>query len=156
MKYFPVFLDLETGPVLAVGGGEAIAQKLRLVTKTAAEIRIVAPHLNEELAALAAAGRVNWVRRAFDVSDLADVCLVYVASGVPEVDARISKLARARQLPVNVVDAPDLCSFYTPAIVDRDPVVIAIGTEGAAPVLARGLKARIEAMLPPQLGALAC
>ncbi|MGI9415264.1 MAG: siroheme synthase CysG, partial [Hyphomicrobiales bacterium] len=141
--------------VLVVGGGEAAAQKLRLLLKTAARITVVAPDLCDEITSLGRIGRVAIERREFVPSDLEDAALLYVASGNPDHDRHISILARAWDIPVNVVDVPEQCSFITPAIVDRDPVVVAIGTEGTAPVLAQGIKARLESLLSPRLGALA-
>jgi uroporphyrin-III C-methyltransferase/precorrin-2 dehydrogenase/sirohydrochlorin ferrochelatase len=78
--------------------------------------------------------------------------LVFVATGCPGLDSAIHALAAAAGAPVNVVDRPDLCDAFTPSIVDRDPVVVAIGTEGAAPVLARQIRTRVETMLDPRLG----
>ena len=155
MKYFPIFLDLDARKVVAVGGGEAIAQKLRLVLKTGAHVVVVAEHLNEELAELFEAGRISWTARTFRSSDVHAAALVYVATGDAAINADVSAAARAAGIPVNIIDDPDLCSFYTPAIVDRDPVIVAIGTEGTAPVLARRIKSQLEAWLPPALGTLA-
>ena len=155
MKYFPIFVDLDDRRVLLVGGGEAVAQKVRLLLKSAARIAVVAEEICDELRDLAKIGRLEALEREFLPSDLEDAALVFVASGDLELDGRIASLARAWDIPVNVVDKPDLCSFITPAIIDRDPVVVAIGTEGTAPVLAQGIKARLESVLPDRLGALA-
>ena len=95
------------------------------------------------------------VRRPFAVSDVAGKRLVYAATGDRQQDAAVSHAAQVRGIPVNVVDAPELSTFITPAIVDRDPVTVAIGTEGAAPVLAREIKTRLEQWLPANLGTLA-
>ena len=155
MKYFPIFLDLEDRKVLVVGGGEPAAQKVRLLLKTAARVTVVAPDICDELKSLGKIGRIVTETREFVPSDLEDTALVYVTSGDAQLDKNISTLAQAWDIPVNVVDAPEHCSFITPAIVDRDPVVVAIGTEGTAPVLAQGIKARLESLLSPRLGALA-
>ena len=155
MKYFPIFLDLEDRKVLVVGGGEPAAQKVRLLLKTAARVTVVAPEFCDEINSLGQIGRIVTEPREFVPSDLEDTALVYVTSGDADLDKHISTLARAWDIPVNVVDAPEHCSFITPAIVDRDPVVVAIGTEGTAPVLAQGIKSRLESLLSPSLGALA-
>lgn len=155
MKYFPVFLDLENQPVLVVGGGEQAAQKLRLLLKTDAAITVVAGRINNEINSLVQEGRVAHERRSFDPGDVEGKRLVYAATGDGATDAAVSAAARERGVPVNVVDAPEQCSFITPAIVDRDPVTVAIGTEGAAPVLAREIRARLEAILPANFGTLA-
>ncbi len=156
MKYFPVFLDLDGRKVVAVGNTEEVAQKLRLVLKTGAHVLVIAEELNDELSGLFETGRISWTTRPFIEGDVHGAALVYAASGDSVTDARVSAAARRHNVPVNVVDSPDLCSFYTPAIVDRDPVVVAIGTEGTAPVLARRIKAHLESWLPPALGTLAC
>jgi uroporphyrin-III C-methyltransferase/precorrin-2 dehydrogenase/sirohydrochlorin ferrochelatase len=152
MRFFPVFLDLNHQPVLVIGGGEQAAQKIRLLVKTKARIRVLASDPCDEIAALA--GVITIERRQLTARDLAGVRLAYVALEDDVEAARAVAMARAAGVPVNAVDRQELCDFITPAIVDRDPLVIAIGTEGAAPVLARQLKARLEAMLPARLGGL--
>ena len=155
MRFFPVFLDLDHQPVLVVGGGEQAAQKIRLLAKTKARIRVLAPEPCAEIAGLAAAGAVTLEPRPLAARDLAGVRLAYVALDDDAEAARAVAMGRAAGVPVNAVDRQELCDFITPAIVDRDPVVVAIGTEGTAPVLARQIKARLEAMLPARLGGLA-
>lgn len=134
MRYFPAFLDLHGRTALLVGDGESADAKAAL---------------------LAAAGAV--VRRAvrFDAA-LLDGVAIAVGAGAPEKDLRgLSAAARARGIPVNVVDRPELCTFIVPAIVDRSPVTVAISTAGTAPVLARAIRGKIEALLPASLGRLA-
>ena len=155
MKYFPIFADVEHADVLVAGGGEQAAQKVRLLLKTEARITIVAELVSPELDHLAKQGRVAIVRRAFAVTDVSGKRIVYAATGDRAVDAAVSHAAQLRGVPVNVVDVPELSTFITPAIVDRDPVTVAIGTEGAAPVLARQIKTLIETLLPANLGMLA-
>ncbi len=150
MKTFPMFLKLAGRRVVIFGGGEQAAQKTRLMLKTEAEIVVVSATLDPELAALADAGRIRHVPDADGWLDGA--ALAFVATGDPEGDARLAAVARSTRVPANVVDAPDLCDAFTPSIVDRDPLVVAIGTEGAAPVLARQVKTAVEAMLEPRLG----
>src|SRR5690606_11375849 len=94
-------------------------------------------------------------RRHFRPADLRDCVLAFAASGERDRDAAVVAAARARRIPVNAVDVPDLCDFYTPALVNRAPVAVAITSSGAGPVLAQKLRARIEAMLPDRLGTLA-
>lgn len=155
MRFFPIFLDLDQQPVLVVGGGEQAAQKLRLLRKTKAQLHVLAAEVCAEIEDLAATGAVTLARRRLTARDLAGVRLAYVALADDAEAARCVAMCRAAAVPVNAVDRQELCDFITPAIVDRDPLVVAIGTEGAAPVLARQLKARLEAMLPARLGALA-
>lgn len=155
MRFFPIFVDLQDQPVLIVGGGEQAAQKLRLLGRTGARLRVLDEAPCPEIEALAAAGRLELIRRPLLAQDLAGVRLAYVALEDDAAAARAVAMARAAGVPVNAVDRQELCDFITPAIVDRDPVVVAIGTEGTGPVLARQIKSRLEAMLPARLGALA-
>ena len=155
MKYFPLFADLERADVLVVGGGEQAAQKVRLLRKTQARITVVAETATAELAELERQGAIVIVRRPFSPNDLDGKRLAYAATGDRALDAAISRAAQDRGVPINVVDAAELSTFITPAIVDRSPVTVAIGTEGAAPVLAREIKTRLESWLPANLGVLA-
>ncbi len=155
MKYFPIFTDLDGADVLVAGGGEQAAQKVRLLRKTKARIVVVAADANAELRTLAHEGVIRLVARAFIEGDVDGKRLVYAATGNRAEDTAISVAAQACGVPVNVVDAAELSTFITPAIVDRDPVVVAIGTEGAAPVLARDIKSKLETLLPAKFGVLA-
>jgi len=155
MKYFPLFADLENADVLVVGGGEQAAQKVRLLRKTRARITVVAESVTDELRELEDENAIWIVLRVFLARDLEGQRLVYAATGDPLLDAAVSRAAKARGIPVNVVDAPHLSTFIMPAIVDRAPVTVAIGTEGAAPILAREIKTKLEALLPANFGTLA-
>jgi uroporphyrin-III C-methyltransferase/precorrin-2 dehydrogenase/sirohydrochlorin ferrochelatase len=155
MRYFPLFVDLDGASVLVIGGGDKAVAKLRLLLKTDATLDVVAPDASDEIARFAAEGRVRWTRRAFAPEDAAGRRLIYVATEDSARDRAIAEMARAASPLVTVVDDREASSALTPAIVDRDPLVVAIGTEGAAPLLARRIKADIEAQLSPNLGALA-
>ncbi|MFN4143170.1 NAD(P)-dependent oxidoreductase [Aestuariivirga sp.] len=150
MRYFPIFVDLRNRPVTVVGGTEEALRKVRLLLKTEAVINVVAPALHDELAA---EPRVNWIARQYHAGLLEGAALVYSAEA--SLNARVAADARALGIPVNAVDEAEISSFIVPSIVDRDPIVVAIGTEGTAPVLGQGLRARIDALLPHGLGALA-
>ena len=155
MKTFPMFLTMAGRRVVIAGGGEQAAQKCRLMLKTEAEIVILAPALDPELADLHATGRIKWDDGAITAAHFANSALVFIATGCPGIDAALHALAKTAGATVNVVDQPELCDAITPSIVDRDPVVVAIGTEGTAPVLARQIKTRMEQALEPRLGDLA-
>lgn len=150
MRYFPIFVDLQDRPVTVVGGSEEALRKVRLLLKTGAVINVIAPALHDELAA---EPRVNWIARGYHAGLLEGAALVYSADAA--LNERVAEDAKALGIPVNAVDNPDISSFIVPSIVDRDPVVVAIGTEGTAPILGQGLRARIDAMLPQALGDLA-
>lgn len=152
MKYFPLFVKLADETVVIAGGGEQAAQKARLLLKTEARIVAAAPTLNPELATMAREGRIDHHADLPDAAALNGARLAFCATGCAGADAAIAALARAAGALVNAVDRPDLCDAITPAVVDRDPVVVAIGTEGAAPVLARRIKTSVERMLDPSVG----
>ncbi len=155
MQYFPAFLDLKDRPCLVVGGGAPAARKARLLMRAGARLTVVARRASPEIEDLDAAGALRLVRRGFVAGDASGRAAVVSATGLGDVDARVSEAARAAGVPVNVVDRPELSSFVVPAIVERDPVVIGISSGGTSPVLARRLRARIEALLPARLGRLA-
>lgn len=154
MKTFPMFLKVTRRRIVIIGGGEQAAQKARLVLKTEAELILVAPELDPELQDFVASGRMQ--HQTDQTPELFKrTVLVFVATGCKGADAAWHNLAKAAGVLVNVVDYPELCDAITPSIVDRDPVVVAIGTEGTAPVLGRQIKTRIEKILHPRLGAYA-
>jgi len=155
VNYLPIFLDLRAKPVVVVGGGAAALGKVRLLRAAGAAVTLVAPRVCAGLADVAQRGEIGQRARGFVAGDLAGCAAAIAASGRPELDARVAEAAQARNLPVNVVDRPELCSFIVPAIVDRDPLIVAVSSGGAAPVLARRVRARIEALLPARLGRLA-
>jgi uroporphyrin-III C-methyltransferase/precorrin-2 dehydrogenase/sirohydrochlorin ferrochelatase len=155
MRHYPLFIDLRGRRIVVAGAGEVAVAKLRLLLKSEAAIAVHGPDPAPEVLAWAAAGRIELVERELAPADAAGAALVYGATGSREGDARAAAIGRAAGALVNIVDDLDGSDFITPAIVDRDPVTVAIGTEGAAPVLARKIKAEIEAMLPATLGRLA-
>ena len=155
MKQFPLFLTLDRARVLIVGGAESAAQKFRLLSRTTARISIMAPDLVPELSQAVSDGRAEHIPVVLDPSVFQGARLVVTTSDCPAFDASVAALAKAAGALVNAVDRPALSDFIMPAIVDRDPVVVAIGTEGTAPVLARQIKTRVEQMLEPGLGGFA-
>lgn len=155
MQFFPVYLNTAHERIIISGAGECALAKLRLLVRTQAEIVVSGENPAEGVQAFAREGRITLLPRALDRSDLEGALLVYAANDDPEKDATVATLARSVGVPVLIVDNLDASDFITPAIVDRDPVTVAIGTEGAAPVLARKIKADVEEMLPVQLGLLA-
>ncbi|MFL5064337.1 MAG: siroheme synthase CysG, partial [Xanthobacteraceae bacterium] len=156
MRFLPVFLDLASGTLVLVGSGEPALNKLRLLDAAGARVHWF-PLDNLLRAQAIAAGRGE--RIVIDgndprSADLSDVLAIVSAAGRP-LDDEIAAAARAARIPINVVDRPELSTFIVPAIVDRGDVVVAVGTGGAAPVLARRLRERIETILPERIGQLA-
>jgi uroporphyrin-III C-methyltransferase / precorrin-2 dehydrogenase / sirohydrochlorin ferrochelatase len=155
MNYFPVFFDLTAQRVLVVGGGEVALRKVALLERSGASVYLVAPEVLPELKDRADAGLMNLAIREFIPSDLDGARLVIVATSRRAVNRWIAGLSEARGIPVNVVDDREASRFIVPAIVDRDPVLLAISTGGTSPVLARRLRERLEAVIPKKIGALA-
>ncbi len=155
MQHFPIFLNVRNARIVVSGGGEAALAKLRLLLKTEARVDVFATEPAVEIVDWAAGGRIILTRRRVQPGDISGAALFYAADEDATQDARTAAIARAEGALVNIVDNLDGSGFITPAIVDRDPVTIAIGTEGAAPVLARAIKADLEARLSPSLGILA-
>ena len=150
MRYFPVFMDLRNRMVVVVGGGEEALRKIRLLSKTEAKIEVVAPEVHPEIRAMPG---VAWISTSYRSELLKNAALVLSAD--PDLNASVSLDALKHGIPFNAVDQADISTFIVPSIVDRDPVVVAIGTEGTAPVLAQALRARIDSLLPPNLGTMA-
>ncbi len=155
MRHFPIFLDLRGETVVVSGAGETAVAKLRLILKTEATVRVFGAPVHETVRQWVDSDQITLVERAVNTNDLTDARLVYAANGDDAEDLRVRRLAASVGVLVNVVDNLDASAFITPAIVDRDPVTVAIGTEGTAPVLARKIKADVEAGLPQRLGILA-
>ena len=152
---FPIFLRLDGRRVLVVGGGDEAAAKVRLLLPTGVTIVVVASEACDALSDLVAEGRIELLPRDFIASDLEGARLCIIALPDAERAATIAADADAAGVLVNVVDQPEICDFTVPAIVDRAPVTVAIGTGGAAPSLARDLRMRIELAVPPGVAALA-
>lgn len=155
MRFFPVFLNLKGRRCLVVGGGEVAANKLQGLLEAEAEATLVAPEATVEIAALEEQGQISRQAREFIPEDLADCALVIAATDDEQTNRRVAEAATARNIPVNVVDNPQLCGFIMPSVVNRPPVQVAVSTGGAAPVLARLLRARLETLIPAAYGRLA-
>jgi uroporphyrin-III C-methyltransferase / precorrin-2 dehydrogenase / sirohydrochlorin ferrochelatase len=155
VNYFPVFFDLTGQKVLIVGGGEVALRKISLLERTGALITVVAPDIAPELMQRAAAGKLKLAIREFAAEDLDGARLVIVATSRRAVNRWIANLSESRSIPVNVVDDREASRFIVPAIIDRDPVLVAVSSGGASPVLARRLRERLEALIPARIGELA-
>ena len=155
MDYLPIFLALKGEPCLLVGGSQAAEPKARLLLRAGARLILVATTLTPGLHELTGEPGVTWHRRAFRDDDLDGIRLVIVAADDDALTHSVASNARRRGIPVNVVDRRSLCSFILPSILDRSPLVAAVSTGGAAPILARILRTRLETIFPAQLGRLA-
>jgi len=155
LDFLPVFLSIRNRTCLVVGGGEIAARKTALLLQAGGRATVVAPALCSTLQEQQAAGAIVHRPRPFAPEDLNDCVLAIAATDDPLVNQQVSELCQARALPVNVVDQPELCSFIMPSIIDRSPVLIAVSTGGASPVLARLLRGRLESLIPAAYGRLA-
>ncbi len=155
MEYLPLFHNLKGRRVLVVGGGDIALRKARLLSEAGAVLRVIAPEIEPQLAALVEQGGGQTLLRGYAGNDLSGCVLVIAATDDESLNALVSQDARALGIPVNVVDSPQLCTVIFPAIVDRSPLMIAVSSGGDAPVLARLMRARIETWVPAAYGQLA-
>jgi uroporphyrin-III C-methyltransferase/precorrin-2 dehydrogenase/sirohydrochlorin ferrochelatase len=155
MDYLPICLKVQGSPVLLVGGGAVATRKARLLLRAGAQLTVLAPELDQELQKCAESGELTWLEAKYRESALEGQSLVVAATSDSKVNLLVSEHARARSLPVNVVDSPELCTFIFPSIIDRNPLLIAVSSSGKSPVLARLLKRQIESLVPAGYGRLA-
>lgn len=155
MRLLPVFMNIRGRPCLVVGGGEVAFRKIRQLLQAEAAVRVLARELSPGVERLIRDGELEYIEGEYRPDLLDDCVLVIAATSDETLNERVSRDARRRNLPVNVVDNPRLCSFITPSVIDRHPVQVAVSTGGASPVLARLLRARLETMIPSAYGALA-
>ncbi len=155
MDYFPVFLDIRNKLCVVVGGGEVAVRKADLLLKSGGRVMMVAPELGASAGRMVDRGEVLHVAARFTAENLRGAMLVIAATDDVAVNQEVFRAASALHLPVNVVDNAQLCSFVVPSIVDRSPVIVAIGSSGKAPVLARLLRTRLEGWIPQAYGKLA-
>ncbi|MEP9386699.1 siroheme synthase CysG [Mesorhizobium sp. KR9-304] len=155
LNAFPIFIRVEGAAVVIVGCGDEALAKARLLSQSSAKLRIVAAEPESALSEWIATNGAEHIDAAYAPDHLRGAVLAFAATGDEALDRRISEDARAAGIPVNAVDRPELCDFFTPAIVNRAPLAVAIGTEGAGPVLAQLVRARIDRLLSPSLGPLA-
>ncbi|WP_455375086.1 siroheme synthase CysG [Kaarinaea lacus] len=155
MKYFPMFFELENRPCLVVGGGDVAARKVSLLIRAGGKVSVISPQLCESLQGRLNAGEITHLNKSFEADDLTNYVLVIAATDDATVNRQISEIAQQKNIPVNVVDQPEHCSFIVPSIIDRSPVQVAVSTGGASPVLARLLRAQLETIIPATYGRLA-
>lgn len=155
MDYLPLFIDMRGRLAVVIGGGPVAYRKTDQLLKAHARVLVVAPELGADLAALLELGRIEHLPQVFSPAQLEGAFLVIAATDVFETNVAVATAARQRNLLINVVDDAEHSGFIFPAIIDRSPLVVAVGTAGASPTLARRVRSQIEAMLPGRLGDLA-
>ncbi|MDO9106000.1 MAG: siroheme synthase CysG [Methylovulum sp.] len=155
MDYFPVFIKLHAQNCLVVGAGEVAARKIELLARAGARITVIAETISPAVSQMQTTHQLTLIEKAFTASDMQRFRLVVSATDDEPTNQLVAQTAEAHNIPVNVVDNPALCSFIFPAIIDRSPIIAAVSSGGAAPVLARLLRAKIESVIPPAFGRLA-
>ena len=155
MDFLPIFLNIHNKTCLVVGGGEVATRKIMLLLQAKAQVLVVSPSLDAPLDEYLAHGRIKHCAEYFQPEHLENIVLVIAATNDRIVNQQVSQVARQRQIPVNVVDDPELCTFIMPSIVDRSPLLIAISSGGQSPVLTRLLRAQLEIMIPAAYARLA-
>jgi uroporphyrin-III C-methyltransferase/precorrin-2 dehydrogenase/sirohydrochlorin ferrochelatase len=154
MSYFPIFLKTAGKTALVVGAGEIALRKIRLMKKAGFMIKVVAPKEDPAITALLTEND-QIIHREVQEADVDNVQLIIAATAVMTVNKAVSQWAVSRHVPVNVVVQPQLCTYITPAIVDRSPLIVAISSGGESPVLSRQMRAKLEAFIPAGYGTLA-
>jgi len=146
---FPIFLNLRGRLCTVVGGGEVAARKAAALLREGATVRVIAPELSETMKVFLVSPELSHVQREYREGDLQGSVLAFAATDDSEVNAAVYRDAEARGIAVNVADDPAHCTFFMPAVVHRDPIAVAISTQGTSPALARHLRERIEEAIPP-------
>jgi precorrin-2 dehydrogenase/sirohydrochlorin ferrochelatase len=144
LKYYPVFWDIADKKCVVVGGGEVAARKVKRLLDCGAKVSVISPELNSELATLKKDNRISYIPSEYDSKGIDGATLVIGATDDEKTNAAVSQDATARGIPVNIVDDPQKCDFILPSIVERGDLVIAIGTGGNSPALARHLREELE------------
>jgi precorrin-2 dehydrogenase / sirohydrochlorin ferrochelatase len=152
MAYLPIFLDVTARRCLVIGGGEVAARKVASLLEAGADVIIVSPSLVEALAELVRQGRIQHIPREYAAADMAGATLVYAATDDAELHQHLNAEAHDRGIPINVADAPSLCTFIAPAVLTRGSLKIAVSTEGASPAMAKRIVARLQLLFGPEYG----
>jgi len=155
MQALPIFYKINNRHCVVIGGGDVAMRKVSMLLKADADVTVISPEICHELQELVTAKKIKYARSNFEIKQLDGSCLVIAATDDEAVNKAVSIAAKEQNILVNVVDAPDLCTFTMGSIIDRSPVVIAISSEGNAPVLARYIRTKIETMLPAGYGRIA-
>lgn len=155
MQALPIFINITQRLCVVIGGGEVALRKVSLLLRANASVKLFAPEICSQLQALVDAEKITYIPAHFEPQQIHMACLVIAATDDDAVNCAVSVAAKAQNIPVNVVDAPALCTFTMASIVERAPIVIAISSEGTAPVLARYIRTKIETMLPAGYGRIA-
>jgi len=155
MKYFPIFIDANYINAMVIGGGEVASRKIELLLKSTTNITIMSKSVCASVDRLINLHQLTWLKHNYQIGHLEHINLVIAATDDIKVNKAISDEARTLNRLANVVDQPELCTYITPAIIDRDPMIIALSSSGSSPILIRLLREQIEKILPQGYGKLA-
>ena len=155
MKYFPVFLDANNISAMVIGGGEVATRKIELLLKSTTNITVMSESVCASVERLINLHQLTWLRHNYQAGHMADINLVIAATDNMSVNKAIYQEATPLNILTNVVDQPELCTYITPAIIDRSPMIIALSSSGSSPILIRMLREQIEKTLPQAYGKLA-
>jgi uroporphyrin-III C-methyltransferase / precorrin-2 dehydrogenase / sirohydrochlorin ferrochelatase len=155
MQYFPVFLDANYINAVVIGGGDVAARKIELLLKTTNKITVISPTVSLSVKRLISEHKLSFLQKEYGTGDLAGFNLAIAATDLVEINRNVANEGKALNILLNVVDEPDLCSYITPAIIDRDPMIVAMSSSGKSPVLIRLLREQIEKIMPENYGRLA-
>ncbi|MEC4686113.1 MAG: bifunctional precorrin-2 dehydrogenase/sirohydrochlorin ferrochelatase [Nitrospirota bacterium] len=150
MRYYPVFLNLEGKRCIVIGGGEVAERKVLTLLEAGASVTVISPELTERLAGLKRAGQIEHIQRRYQEGDLTGAFIVIAATSAMDVNRKVS--GDAGNIPVNVVDVPDLCTFIVPSVVKRGELTIAVSTSGASPALSRSIREELEDLYTKEAG----
>ncbi|NQY87589.1 MAG: siroheme synthase [Colwellia sp.] len=155
MKYFPIFLDANYITAMIIGGGEVASRKIELLLKSTVNITIMSKDVCASVERLINLHQLTWLKYNYQVGHLSHINLVIAATDDSLVNKAIAEEARTLDMLTNVVDQPELCTYITPAIIDRSPMIVALSSSGSSPILIRMLREQIEKTLPQGYGKLA-
>jgi precorrin-2 dehydrogenase / sirohydrochlorin ferrochelatase len=144
MAYIPIFLDVTGRECMVVGGGEVAARKVESLLQAGAKVKVVSPGLSSRLSVVAAGGSVMHIARNYQPGDMSGCVMVYAATDDPKLQRDLVAEARALGILINVIDVPELCTFISPAVLNRGDLQIAISTSGASPAFAARLSRTLE------------
>ena len=148
MENFPIFIDIKSKPVTVIGGGAIALRKVILLSKANPKITVISESICIELSELLKKHHGKFIKKSFNETDIKSPILIIAATNNLNVNKEIYRVANKKNIPINVVDQPKLCSFTMGSIIERGALVIAISSGGKAPVLARMLREKIEALIP--------
>lgn len=153
MAFYPLYIDIEGKKCVVVGGGDVAERKVASLVECGADVKVVSPRFTAGIVRLAEEGRVEAVKRGYETGDLEGATLAIVATDNHELNRKVYQEASKNNIPVNVVDTPELCSFIVPSTVRRGDLIISISTSGSCPALAKNIRKQLQQMFGDEYAA---